>query len=123
MRFVIGLALGFGVGFAGAVLFAPDRTRRREVDWPAGTTEEVRPAAFEEDHNVLDSVKRAFRSVREQINEAMEEAKKAQAETEKELRERYQMEVGREIGEPPKVEAEKVETEAKKAKGKEKKEK
>jgi hypothetical protein len=118
MRFVIGLALGFGVGFAGAILFAPDRTKRREVDWPAGTTEEVRPTAFAEDHNVLDSVKRAFRSVQEQINEAMEEAKKAQADTEKELRERYQMEVGREIGEPPKVEAE-----AKKAKGKEKKEK
>lgn len=96
MRFLIGLALGFGVGFAGAVLFAPDRSKRREVDWPAGTTEEVRPPAFEEDHNLLDSVKRALRSVREQVSEAMEEAKKAQTEAEAELRQRYEKTVRRE---------------------------
>ena len=96
MRFLIGLALGFGIGFAGAVLFAPDRSKRREVDWPAGTTEEVRPPAFEEDHNLMDSVKRALRSVREQVSEAMEEAKKAQAEAEAQLRERYEKTVRRE---------------------------
>src|SRR5688572_33367803 len=90
MRFLIGLALGFGVGFAGAVLFAPERSKRREVDWPAGTVEETRPPAFEEDHNVMHSVKRALRSVQEQVSEALEEAKKAQAEAETELRERYE---------------------------------
>jgi cell division protein FtsN len=123
MRFVLGLALGFGVGFAGALLFAPDRTKRREVDWPAGTTEEMRPPAFEEDHNVVGAVKRAIRSVHEQIDEAMDEAKKARAETERELRERYQMEVGREIGEPPKVEAEATNAKGKEKKDKEKKDK
>jgi gas vesicle protein len=116
MRFLIGLALGFGVGFAGAVLFAPDRTKRREVDWPAGTTEEVRPPAFEEDHNIMDSVKRALRSVREQVGEAMEEAKKAQEDAERELRERYEREVRRQVGEPPKVEAEKSKAREKKGK-------
>jgi gas vesicle protein len=116
MRFLIGLALGFGVGFAGAVLFAPDRSKRREVDWPVGATEDVRPPAFEEDHNIMDSVKRALRSVQEQVSEAMEEAKKAQQQAERELRERYESEVRRQVGEPPKVEAEKSKAKEKKGK-------
>jgi len=116
MRFLIGLALGFGVGFAGAVLFAPERTKRREVDWPAGTAEEVRPPAFEEDHNIMGSLKSALRSVREQVSEALEEAKKAQAEAERELRERYEKNVPREVAEPPKVEAEKGKGKDKKGK-------
>jgi gas vesicle protein len=113
MRFVIGLALGFGVGFAGALLLAPDRSKRREVDWPAGTTEDLPPPAFEEDRSIIDSVKRALRSVREQLSEAMEEAKKAQAEAEAELRDRYEREVRRHMAEPPKVEAEKGKKEKK----------
>lgn len=116
MRFVLGVAIGFGVGFAGALLFAPDRSKRRAVAWPAGTTEEVRPPAFEEDHNILDSLKRALRSVQEQVSEAKEEAKKAQAEAERELRERYDREVRRQVGEPPKVEAEKSKAKEKKGK-------
>jgi gas vesicle protein len=116
MRFLIGLALGFGVGFAGAVLFAPDRSKRREVDWPVGTTEDVRPPAFAEDHNIMDSVKRALRSVRDQVSEAMEEAKKAQADAERELRERYESEVRRQVGEPSRVEAEKSKAKEKKGK-------
>jgi len=118
MRFLIGLALGFGVGFAGAVLFAPERTKRREVDWPAATAEEVRPPAFEEDHNIMDSLKSALRSVREQVSEAMEEAKKAQAEAERELRERYAKKVQRDAWEPPKVEALKSKASVKRGKGK-----
>lgn len=116
MRFLIGLALGFGVGFAGAVLFAPERTKRREVDWPAGTTDEVRPPAFEEDHNIMGSLKGALRSVREQVNEAMEEAKKAQAEAERELRERYMKAVPRDAEEPPKGKAETSKAKGKKGK-------
>ena len=106
MRFVLGLAIGFGVGFAGALLFAPDRSRGRE-SWPAGTVDEVGPPAFEEDRNLIGSVKRALRSVREQVDEAREEAKKAQEKTERELRERYEREVRLGMGEALEVEAEK----------------
>jgi hypothetical protein len=117
MRFVLGLAIGFGVGFAGALLFAPERSKGRE-GWPAGSTDEMRPPGFEEDDNFIGSVKRALRSVREQVDEAKEEAKKAQEKTERELRERYEMEVRREMMEPPNVEVEK-----RKGKEKEKKSK
>lgn len=92
MRFLIGVALGFGIGFAGAVLFAPDRSRRRQVDWSEGTVESG-PAAFESDRNVMAAVRRTLRSVQEQVSEALEEAKKAQAEAEKDLRERYEKRV------------------------------
>jgi gas vesicle protein len=115
MRFVLGLAIGFGVGFAGALLFAPDRSKGRE-GWPAGSADEMRPPGFEDDHNFIGSVKRTIRSVREQVDEAREEAKKAQEKTERELRERYEREVRREMVEAPNVEAEK-------SKGKEKKSK
>ena len=92
MRLLIGLAMGFGIGFAGAVLFAPDRSRRREVDWPAATVDSG-PTAIETDHNILAAVKRALRSAQEQLNEALEEAKEAQAKAEKGLRVRYERKV------------------------------
>lgn len=97
MRLLIGLALGFGVGFAGAVLFAPDRSRRHRVNWPPGTAE-ARPAAFEEDHNIMSAARHALRALQEQVIEAMEEAKKAQAEAERELRSRYEKTVRRKEG-------------------------
>jgi gas vesicle protein len=112
MRFVLGLAIGFGVGFAGALLFAPDSSRWRALDTRAGTTDDE-PHAFEDDHNPMDFVKRATRSMRDLLNEAMDEAKKAQEETEREMRERYEMEVRR-MGDTPA-------TEPAKNKGKEKK--
>jgi len=98
MRFLIGLALGFGVGFAGAVLFAPDRAKRAAVKWPAGTVEGG-PAVFEENHNIMGALKRALRTVQEQVNEALDEAKKAQEEAEEELRARYEKTAGRKVGE------------------------
>jgi gas vesicle protein len=99
MRFLIGLALGFGVGFAGAVLFAPDRSKGKAVKWPAGTLQGG-PAVFEENHNnFMGAVKRALRTVQEQVNEALEEAKKAQEEAEEELRARYESTAGRRVGE------------------------
>jgi gas vesicle protein len=115
MRFVLGVAIGFGVGFAGALLFAPERSRGRE-GWPAGTVDEVSPPAFEEADNLIGSVKRLIRSVREQVDEAREEAKKAQEKTERELRERYEREVRLGMGEALEVEVEK-------SKGKKKKDK
>ena len=99
MRFLIGLALGFGVGFAGAVLFAPDRSKQESVKWPAGTVAGG-PAVFEEDgNNIMGAVKRALRTVQEQVNEALEEARKAQEEAEEELRARYESTAGRKVGE------------------------
>ena len=98
MRFLIGLALGFGVGFAGAVLFAPDRSKRHRVNWPPGTVD-AGPAAFEENHNIMATVRLALRSLQAQVSEAMEEAKKAQEEAERELRSRYEKTVGRKEGE------------------------
>ncbi len=99
MRFLIGFALGFGIGFAGAVLFAPDRSRRHEVGWRDVGTVESGPAALDTDHNVMAAVRRALRSVQEQVTEAVEEAKKAQAEAEKELRARYEKTVRGKAGE------------------------
>ena len=97
MRFLIGLALGFGAGFAGAVLFAPERPKRHRVNWPPGTVE-AGPAAFEEDHNIMASVRHALRTLQEQVREAMEEAKRAQQEAERELRSRYEKTARRKAG-------------------------
>jgi gas vesicle protein len=92
MRLLIGLAIGFGIGFAGAVLFAPDRSRKQEIDWPKGTVDSG-PTAIETDHNIMAAVRRALRSAQEQLNEALEEAKEAQAKAEQELRARYERKV------------------------------
>jgi gas vesicle protein len=94
MRFLLGLAIGFGVGFGGALLLAPDRSKWRSNDSGAASIDEE-PLAFEDDHNVIAVVKRATRSARELLNEAMDEAKRAQEETEREMRRRYEIEVRR----------------------------
>jgi gas vesicle protein len=107
LRFLIGVAIGFGVGFAGAVLFAPERKKGERVEWPAGTVDSG-PPAFDTDHNIMASVRRAMRSVQDQINEALEEAKKAQADTEREMRARYERIARRTTEEPPKAEVKKA---------------
>jgi gas vesicle protein len=106
MRFLIGIAIGFGVGFAGAVLLAPDRKKRERVAWPAGAIDSG-PAAVDSDHSPMAAIRRVLNSVQEQVNEALEEAKKAQAETEREMRAKYERTVRREVEEPPKVEEKK----------------
>ena len=115
MRFLIGVAIGFGAGFAGAVLFAPDRSKREHVEWPAGAVDSG-PPAFDTDHNIMATVKRTLRSVQDQVNEALEEAKKAQAETEREMRARYERNVKHKMEEPSKIEDEKRKVEEKKRK-------
>ena len=114
MRFVIGIAIGFGVGFAGAVLFAPDRSKRERVEWPAATAGSG-PPAFDTDHDLMASVRRALRSVQDQVSEALEEAKKAQSDTEREIRARYERTVRHKVEESPRVE-EKAEDKKRKAK-------
>jgi gas vesicle protein len=103
MRFIIGIAIGFGVGFAGAVLFAPDRSKRERVEWPAAGAG-AGPPAFDTDHDLMATVRRALRSVQDQVNEALEEAKKAQSDTEREMRARYERTVRHKVEELPKVE-------------------
>jgi hypothetical protein len=106
MRFILGLAIGFGAGFAGAVLFAPDLRRETEGG----------PAALDADDSIGGAFRRTLRSAQDQVHEALDEAKKAQAEKEAEMRARYERKVGHESfqGEV----AAKVEEQAKKAKGK-----
>ena len=115
MRFLVGIAIGFGVGFAGAVLFAPDRSKRERVEWPAATASSG-PPAFDTDHDLMATVRRALRSVQDQVNEALEEAKKAQADTEREMRARYDRTVRHKVAESPKAEQEKPKVKEKRGK-------
>ncbi len=88
MRFLMGLALGFAAGFAGVILFTPDRSKREASGWPpkAATDE----AGASENHDSMKAFRRAVRSLQEQVSEAMTEAKEASREAEEELRARYE---------------------------------
>jgi gas vesicle protein len=93
MRFIIGLLLGFAAGFAGAILFAPEKKHTR-VHWPEG-----HPAAGGISPNgnrrVSGSLQNAIRSVQDRVNEAWEEARKASEQAEKDMQARYQESAGR----------------------------
>lgn len=93
MRFIIGLLLGFTAGFAGAILFAPEKKHTR-VEWPEG-----HPAAGGISTNgsrkVSGGLQNAIRGVQDRVNEAWEEARKASLEAEKQMQARYQESAGR----------------------------
>lgn len=93
MRFIIGLLLGLGLGFAGAILLAPERGRLREA--PAGE-EPSGEGGFGGNHDTMAGLRRAMRGLREQVEEAWTEARQAAQEAEKEMRARYQQSVSRE---------------------------
>jgi gas vesicle protein len=95
MRFVIGLLLGFAIGFAGAILFAPEKPRRGEAGWPEGLEEEAGPSG---NHDVVGGLQRMVRTVQDHVNEAWAEAKQAADEAEKEMRARYEKAAGRTAG-------------------------
>ena len=84
MRFILGLLIGLGIGFAGAILFAPEKGE---------TTAERKPSDI--GANGARGVKSAFDGLRKQFDEAMGEAKKAQREAEEKMTERYRKIVGR----------------------------
>ena len=92
MRFIIGLLLGLGIGFAGAVLFAPERGRLREG---APSDEETTGEGFGENHDSMAGLRRAMKGLQEQVQEAWEEARQAAQEAEKELRDRYERTVSK----------------------------
>jgi gas vesicle protein len=76
MRFLLGLVLGFGIGFAGAILFAPEKKPEREFI-PG------QPHSRNGAGGVMDEV-------RDRVKEAMSEAKKAREQAERDMRDRYQ---------------------------------
>lgn len=94
MRFLWGLLLGFALGFAAALLFAPERPKQREAAWPPPPGEEPE-ATPSENHDMLGALRRAVRSLRQQADEAWAEAVKAADEAEKEMWDRYRRGGGR----------------------------
>ena len=86
MRFIIGLLLGLGVGFVGALLLAPEKRERRE----GAPTGEGGEEGFGENHDSLAGLRRAVRGLQEQLREAWAEAREAALEAEEEMRARYQ---------------------------------
>ncbi len=83
MRFILGLLIGIGIGFAGSVLLASGK------DETAGARADERRA------NGTGGGGPTFSGLREQFDEAMGEAKKAQREAEEKMTERYRQIVGR----------------------------
>jgi len=88
MRFIIGLLLGLGVGFVGALLLAPEKRERREGA-PAGE-EPLGEEGFAGNHDSMAGLRRTMRGLQEQLHEAWDEAREAAQEAEKEMRARYQ---------------------------------
>ena len=84
MRFILGLLIGLGIGFAGATLFAPEKGETAAGRKPSDINA-----------NGAGGVKSAFDGLRKQFDEAMTEAKKAQREAEEKMTERYRKIVGR----------------------------
>ncbi len=78
MRFILGLLIGIGIGFAASVLLSPgkDETAGARANGTGGASS-------------------TFGGLREQFDEAMGEAKKAQREAEEKMTERYRKIVGR----------------------------
>jgi gas vesicle protein len=82
MRFLLGVVLGFGVGFAGSVLLAPEKTK--EADWVPGQPQAAKNGA----DGILETVK-------ERVAQAMSEARDARKQAEREMRDRYERTVNR----------------------------
>lgn len=90
-RFLIGMLIGTGIGFAGAVLFAPARKQEGEPGGPRSAEE----APGEEGENVLERAQDMLRRVQDRLSEALAEAKEASQEAESKLRAEYRAEVFR----------------------------
>ncbi|HVP05295.1 MAG TPA: hypothetical protein VMT90_06435 [Dehalococcoidia bacterium] len=82
MRFVFGVLLGFGIGFAAAILFAPEK-HKKETAWTPRSQAEP-PAG----NGLVGTIK-------ERVSEAMDEAREARKQAEREMLERYERSVGR----------------------------
>jgi gas vesicle protein len=94
MRFIIGLLLGLGAGFAVALLFAPERGGGRREGEPSGE-EGTGARGPGEDHDSLAGLRRAMQGLQAQVQEAWEEAREAAQEAEREMRTRYERAVSK----------------------------
>lgn len=91
MRFVFGVLLGLAVGFAGAILFAPQASPLRQAGKDGA--DDVAGDAIRRFGGNSDKGRQlngAMKSLRRRVNEAMDEAKKAAEEAEKEVRARFE---------------------------------
>lgn len=78
---MFGVLLGFGIGFAGAILFAPEK--KKEAPWTPGAHEDASHG------NGL------VGAIRGRVSEAMGEARDARKQAEREMIDRYERSVGR----------------------------
>ncbi len=96
MRFILGLLLGFAVGFGGALLFARQRRAGEGETWEVPESPISAPPS--ENHDSLAGLRRAMRSVQDQVQVAWEEAREAAREAEQELRTSYERKAHRQGG-------------------------
>jgi len=85
MRFVLGVAIGLGLGFAVALLFAPQKKDR--ASWTPRSA-----------HDPDASSGNWINGVRDRFDEALMEADETRKETEKEMQKRYNKAIGRNPG-------------------------
>jgi hypothetical protein len=81
MKFLLGILLGFAVGLAGAVLFAPEKRRGAPI-WPEG-----HPARSLNGNK--EGFRGAVRSLQDHVNKAWEEARTAAEQAERDMMARY----------------------------------
>lgn len=93
MRFVLGLLIGFAIGFGGAILFAPEKRKPVESGWPPHR--EQTPASGGANHRDAGALRGALGSLRERLNEAFAEAKAASQQAEKDMMARYHRMAGK----------------------------
>lgn len=82
---MLGIVIGFGIGFAGAILFAPEK--KQPAQWTPRSPGEEPP----KDGLVS--------TLRERVSEAMGEAREARKQAEREMMDRYERTVGRKSNE------------------------
>ena len=88
MRFVLGLLLGFAIGLGGALLFTRQRQTNGVEAWEVPESRTSTPMG--ENHDSLSGLRRAVRSVQDQVQVAWQEAREAAREAELDLRASYE---------------------------------
>ena len=87
MRFLLGLIIGLALGFAGAILLAPEKGR---LHGEREEQEEGRRRVFSENGDAAAGLRKALERLQEQVQEAWQEARVAAKEAEEEMRARYE---------------------------------
>jgi gas vesicle protein len=95
MKFLIGLLAGLGIGFAVAILFAPEKRKESPLPWLRERAE-GEGGASGNNHASDSGLRSLMDTVKQRVNEALDEAKEASREAEKEMQARYERMVGKE---------------------------